>query len=184
MFRVLEELAQKQNPLDIQAEGRREGGQRGRRRSSKSARTCPGFSEKGTALLLVLLCHLKIKSGLHSPLQPPHRLISCHALLHLCITPDRKLLLDNWTKSWEVSGLGSVMVQSDISVSVASPCDDLVAARDANYALHLQTQGQGDIQTTGTFYTGIFITSSKACESNEGVLQGGGGSGKYRALPW
>lgn len=35
-------------------------------------------------------------------------------------------------------------------------------------------QGQGIIQTTGTFYTGIFfITSSKACESNDRVLWGG-----------
>lgn len=32
---------------------------------------------------------------------------------------------------------------------------------------------QGNIQTTGTFNTGILITFSKACESNEEVLQGG-----------
>lgn len=59
---------------------------------------------------------------------------------------------------------------------VTSPCNDdyKVAARDANYTLYFQTQGQGDIQTTGTFYTGIFITYSKACEGNEGVLRGGG----------
>lgn len=49
-----------------------------------------------------------------------------------------------------------------------------------NYTLHFQTQGQGDIQTTGTFYAGIFITCSKACEGNEGVLRGV--SGKYRAV--
>lgn len=66
-----------------------------------------------------------------------------------------------------------------------SSCDDFykVAARDAGYALYVQTQGQGDIQTTGTFNTGIFITSSQACKDNEWILRGaGGGSGKYRAV--
>lgn len=69
---------------------------------------------------------------------------------------------------------------------VTSSCNDVyeVTARDANYTLRFQTQGQGDIQTTGTFYTGIFITSSKTCKRNEGVSRGGGVTGKYRALRW
>lgn len=33
-----------------------------------------------------------------------------------------------------------------------------------NYIIHVQAQGQGDIQTTGTLYTGIFITSSKGLQ--------------------
>ena len=140
-------------------------------------------------LLLLLLCHLKQKSEPCSPLQLSHtgRLVVVLSFI-AAISPDRKLLPDEHTKSQEVTAShrkpmfrGVTLPWRDVFLynlmifeSVTSPCNDdyKVAARDAKYTLHFQTQGQGDIQTTGTFYTGIFITSSKACEGNEGVLRG------------
>ena len=142
-------------------------------------------------LLLLLLCHLKLKPEPCSPLQLPHtgRLVVVLSFIS-AISPDRKLLPDEQTESQEVTAShrkpmfrGVTLPRRDVFLynlvifeSVTSPCNDdyEVAARDAKYTLHFQTQGQGDIQTTGTFYTGIFITSSKACKGNEGVLRGGG----------
>lgn len=193
MFSVLEELADRQNPLNVQAEGRqKEGGD-----LQRVQKLCQAFQNRPRKMiapllvLLLLLCHLKQKSEPCSPLQLPHtgRLAVVLSFIS-AISPDRKLLPDEHTKSQEVTAShrkpmfrGVTLPWRDVFLynlmifeSVTSPCNDdyKVAARDAKYTLYFQTQGQGDIQTTGTFYTGIFITSSKACEGNEGVLRGGG----------
>lgn len=100
-------------------------------------------------LLLFLLCHLKHKSGPCSLLKHPFSPVPSHAQLRHRLPPDRKLFV--------VCCIIVPWVAFCATCRFGVSCNDFkVAATDANYTLHFQTQGQGDIQTTGTFYPGIF----------------------------
>lgn len=147
----LKGLADKQNPLDLRAEGRKEGKQK--RGDLQRLRKLRVFQEKEPRKMIALIVQLlPFVSEAHWPL----------AAFHKSRSASLQSGSYKGTDSQEVVGLG---------------CDAAILRCLIRWlpaiSARLPTGGLGKVQTTGT--TGIFYQSIKASESNEGIQMVGRG---------
>lgn len=169
MFSALEGLADKQNPLNVQAEGRREGRKKGG--DLQRVQICAKLFREGPRKTIALLQEsssppaLSFKANHVHLCSFPSGQTHSHSRLHLCFCQDRKLRPDRWTKWQEVKGLGCTIWWFD-ALSVTSPCKDVCNSI-------FRHKGRARSKPLELSTLAFLSPLQKACEGNEGVLVGG-----------